>query len=65
MAKRTTRSKRYSKDEIRAYWIGVGISSAVHKESNELLDSKNTKFRKSIRKGYQDDNRKDVSKKFK
>lgn len=59
------RKKRYSKEQIRAYWIGVGISSAVHKEHIALLESKNEKIRKSIKKGYQDDNFKDVSKRFK
>ena len=58
------KKKRFSKDEIRAYWIGVGISSAVAKESNKLLDSSNPKIRSSIRKGYSDDNSRDVSRKF-
>lgn len=62
--KKNYKNKR-SKDEIRAYWIGVGISSAVHKEHIALLESKNEKIRKSIKKGYQDDNFKDVSKRFK
>ena len=62
--KKNYKNKR-SKDEIRAYWIGVGISSTIHGESQSLLESKNLKIRSSIRKGYQDDNFKDISKKFK
>ena len=62
--KKNYKNKR-SKDEIRAYWIGVGISSAIHGEAQSLLESKNLKFRSSIRKGYQDDNFKDISKKYK
>ena len=57
--------KKFSKDEVRAYWIGVGISSAIHKESNHLLNSSNPKIKKAVRKGYQDDNSKDLTKKFK
>ena len=60
--KKNKRNKR-SINQIRAYWIGVGISAAVHGESQALLESKNLKFRSSIRKGYQDDNFKDISKK--
>ena len=62
--KKNKRNKR-SINQIRAYWIGVGISAAVHGESQALLESKNLKFRSSIRKGYQDDNFKDISKKYK
>lgn len=58
------KKRKYSKDEIRAYWIGVGISSARTKESIKLLDSSKPKIRNSIRKGYQDDNINDVSKRF-
>ena len=58
------RKTKYSFQEMKAYWIGVGISSAVHKEHESLLNSKNPKIRTSIRKGYQDDNYKDVSKKY-
>lgn len=56
--------QRFTKAERQAYWIGVGISAARSKESMELLDSKNPKIRKSIRKGYQADNVNDISKRF-
>ena len=58
------KKKKISKDEIRAYWIGVGISVANHKESNKLLDSSNSRIRRSVRKGYQADNHDDISKRF-
>lgn len=57
--------RKFSKDEVRAYWIGVGISSVIHKESDYLLNSTNTKIKKAVRKGYQDDNSKDLTRKFK
>lgn len=57
--------RRFTKAERQAYWIGVGISAARSKEeSMKLLDSKNPKIRKSIRKGYQADNADDISKRF-
>ena len=58
-----TKKRKYSKNEIRAYWIGVGLSAA-RSDSNKLLDSKNKKIQKSIRMGYSDDNSKDISRKF-
>lgn len=63
MAKRK-KTKRFSLKEIQAYWVGVGISSERHKESGRLLDSNNSKIKNSVRSGYNADNYKDVSKKF-
>lgn len=62
--KKYVKKKKHSLDERRAYWIGVGISSAYHKEADNLLNSSNPKIQKAIRKGYQADNVKDVSRKF-
>lgn len=55
-------SKR-SLNEVRAYWIGVGIGAERHKDGNKCLDSKNTKLRNAVRSGYSDDNYKNISKK--
>lgn len=62
MAKR--KSKRFSRKEIQAYWVGVGISAERHNESEKLLNSKNPRIRQSMYSGYNADNYKDVSKKF-
>lgn len=65
MKKNSSKKKKiYSKNEIRAYWIGVGISSAYHREADKLLNSSNPKIQKAIRKGYQADNLKDISNRF-
>lgn len=57
--------KKYSLKERQAYWIGVGIASAVFKEHNSLLNSSNPKIKKSIQSGFKADNLKNISKKFK
>ena len=58
------KKRKYSANEIRAYWIGVGLSASRTDFSN-LLDSKNPRIQKAIRKGYSDDNSKDISRRFK
>lgn len=55
------KSRRFSRNEIRSYWIGVGVSAERHGDADELLESRNAKIRNSARKGYEEDNRKDLS----
>lgn len=54
------KSKRYSAAERKAYWIGVGISMANHRESSSIMNH-NSKIGRSAVAGYNDDNKKDVS----
>lgn len=62
--KKSYRNKpKYSAAEKRAYWIGAGISAAVHGDSDKILRHKNPKIARSARKGYEDDNHKDISSK--
>ncbi len=59
------KAKRYySSEERKAYWIGVGISAERHGDGEKVLDSRSTKIRNSVRKGYEADNHKDLSGKF-
>ncbi len=62
--KKSNRKKpKFSSGEKRAYWIGVGISTALHGESDKILGHKNAKIARSAQKGYEDDNRRDISSK--
>ena len=44
----------------RAYWMGVGISNAVH-DQRDLLDHPDPRIRESVQAGYEANNRGDVS----
>lgn len=55
------KSKKFSLNEIRAYWIGVGISTAVHGDADKCLDTPSKKLRSSVRRGYEADNHDGVS----
>lgn len=55
---------KYSLQEKRAYWIGVGISAARHGDADVLLNSSNSDVRNSARSGYEADNRRDLSTKI-
>lgn len=58
------KGKFYSVDERRAYWVGVGISAQRHGDGEKLLDSSNSLLRRSLLRGYEDDNHRDVSSKL-
>ena len=58
------KKRKYSANEIRAYWVGVGMS-ASRTDFNALWDSKNPRIQKAIRYGYSDDNFRDISRRFK
>lgn len=53
--------KRYSLNEVRAYWIGVGISAAVHGDADMCLETPHQKLRRSVQRGYNADNNDAVS----
>lgn len=46
--------------ERRGYWMGVGISNAVH-DQRDLLDHPDPRIRASVQAGYEANNRSDVS----
>ena len=58
------KKRKYSKDEIRAYWIGVGIAERTFKDHNKILYSSNENIARSARKGFEASNYNDVGKKF-
>ena len=57
------KKQRYTKAQQRAYWIGVGISNAVH-DKGDVLNHTDPTIRASVRAGYQANNSKDVSHRF-
>lgn len=67
MAKRrkyNVRKNKYSVNERRAYWIGVGASACNHGDLDKILGTKDIKLRNSLANGYSDDNHLAVSDKL-
>lgn len=59
------RKSKYSLNEKRAYWMGVGASVAVHDNFFDFVDkTSNSKISNSLKSGYLADTNKDVSKKI-
>lgn len=59
--KKPYKRKKYSLNERRAYWIGVGISAERHGDGDRIFSHPSEKVRKSASKGYEADNSRDVS----
>lgn len=58
--------KRYTAAQRKAYWIGVGINAERHGDSDRLLEHSSSMIRNSARRGYNDENTKDLTRvKFK
>ncbi len=55
------KKKRRTLNNVRSYWIGVGLSAS---RDNRIDLLEKSKYKKSIQAGYNADNRRDVSKKF-
>lgn len=61
LKKRRTLMTKSRLNNVRSYWIGVGLSAS---RDNRLDLLEKSKYKKSIQAGYIADNRRDVSKKF-
>ena len=57
------KKQRFTRAQQKAYWIGVGISNAIHDKA-DILDHADPAIRASVRAGYQANNATDVSHKF-
>ena len=58
--------KNYTAAQRKAYWIWVGINAERHGDSDRLLDHSNSKISNLARRGYNDENTKNLTRvKFK
>lgn len=53
--------KKYSVNERRAYWVGVGICAERYGDGDRLLNHSDSLLRQSFRNGYEDDNHNNIS----
>lgn len=60
MKKKNGKTK-YTAAQCKAYWIGVGMNAERYGDSGRLLDHPDPAIRNSVRRGYNDENTKDLT----
>lgn len=64
MKKKKSKQKKYSLNERRAYWVGVGVCAERHGDSEKYLKSADSKIAQSFYNGYEADNHKSLAEKL-
>lgn len=55
------RKSKFTAAQKRAYWIGVGMNAERYGDSERSLDHPDPNIRNSARRGYNDENIKDLT----